>query len=148
MLALTGKVLQLLREAEREAERSRRGNIHCAGKLTDNQHRLSLAARESVNALNTDESNCKWCQRVHRHPRRLKQTLEECYAVKIYIQYNDGCIGLILLLQSFPTLFVKNTPTALSDELKDDTAVCLSHFSVTISFILAISPFTFCPFIH
>lgn len=64
MLALTGRVLLLLKEAatstEAEGERDTMWR-----KFTDNHHRLSLAVRESVNALNTDESNCKWHQRAY-----------------------------------------------------------------------------------
>lgn len=57
MLALAGKVLLLLREGERGREAE--GEMYTVQqKFTDNQHRLSLAVRESVNALNTDESNC------------------------------------------------------------------------------------------
>ena len=54
MLALAGKVLLLLREAGKQ-----KGETYTVQqKFTDNQHRLSLAVSESVNALNTDESNC------------------------------------------------------------------------------------------
>lgn len=60
MLALAGKVLLLPRESEREGGTEAEGGEMntVQRKFTDNQRRLSLAVRESVNALNTDESNC------------------------------------------------------------------------------------------
>lgn len=64
MLALSSRVLLLLKEAARSTKAE--GEQYTMWrKFTDNQHRLSLAVRESVNALNTDESNCKWHQRAH-----------------------------------------------------------------------------------